>query len=122
MPPSSVLWKPGRARCGPSFLYARRDQAVSRKPRSRRALSPALRALAARPRLLLALGALLVILGQIVFVRSEAETPPGGGVFLLALGWALFALGSFARGGGEEETWTDVSSCRAGIERVRRRG
>ena len=72
-------------------------------------MSPALRALAARPRLLLALGALLVILGQIVFVRSEAETPPGGGVFLLALGWALFALGSFARGGGEEETRTDVA-------------
>ena len=72
-------------------------------------MSPALRALAARPRLFLALGALLVILGQIVFVRSEAETPPGGGVFLLALGWALFALGSFARGGGEEETWTEVA-------------
>ena len=71
-------------------------------------MSPALRALAARPRLFLALGAALVVLGQIVFVRSDAETPPGFGVFLLALGWALFALGSFARS-GEEETWTDVA-------------
>ncbi len=54
---------------------------------------------------LLVIGTALVIFGQIVFVRSDAETPPAFGVFLLAFGWALFALGSLTLRGGKEETW-----------------
>ena len=63
----------------------------------------------ARPPLLV-VGTALVIVGQIVFVRSDAATPPALGVLLLALGWALFALGSFALGrGGKEETWSGAA-------------
>ena len=58
----------------------------------------------ARPPLLV-IGTALVIVGQIVFVRSDAETPPAFGIFLLALGWALFTLGSFTLRGGKQETW-----------------
>ena len=58
----------------------------------------------ARPPLLV-IGTALVIVGQIVFVRSDAETPPTFGVFLLALGWALFAIGACALRAGKEETW-----------------
>ena len=54
-------------------------------------------------------GAALVIVGQIVFVRSDAETPPALGVLLLALGWALFALGSFALRDRKEETWAGAT-------------
>ena len=65
-------------------------------------------AAAVTSRTLLVLGAALVILGQISFVRSDAETPPAFGIFLLALGWLLFAIGSFALGRGDkDETWND---------------
>ena len=62
----------------------------------------------ARPPLLV-IGTALVIVGQIVFVRSDAETPPAFGVFLLAFGWALFAPGSLTLRGGKEETWAGDS-------------
>ena len=68
---------------------------------------PALSALA-RPPLLL-IGTALVIVGQIVFVRSDAETPPAFGVFLLTFGWTLFTLGSLTLRNAKEETWAGAS-------------
>ena len=58
---------------------------------------------------LLVIGTALVIVGQIVFVGSDAETPPAFGVLLLALGWALFTLGALTLRNGKKETWAGAS-------------